>query len=326
MVKSFTSEEQHVLDTSISILVKENSPFASIVSARVKDVEQLATIVDRAPSPNTDLLQQQDVRNANSLVRKLTNHGVGHVVDLPTKAVLGHGLTVSKLHLFGLLMKLLPSIKALQVYRYDIEKEYNDLLFTLMAEDLYTAIVSDSELDTRWVEEAAMELITMWDLRTSGYMETFALAIRGLWQARQSIAPTLGTLMGTIEIMKLSALLPPVWIDFLSTISNGIEVGYALEEFLFDLHYEEIVELRSKMAFEKLIVIDRQEAWAMLGKEDLISKEQNMALALYKSYMARHHKAKMRSYRKDAGPKRSLEEYFVIYLLASDEHISTVRS
>ena len=322
---TFTMAEKTVLDTCIRVLRDSKSSFAGIVESRVRDLEQLAAIVDRAPSPNTDLLHHQDTRTSESLAKKLCAHGLGHVVDLPTKAVLGHGLTISKLHLFGLLMKLLVSVEELDVCRTEIEVEYNDLLFTLMAEDLYTSLISEQDLASTWVQEAVHELITMWDLRTSGYLETFALAIRDLWQARHTIMPVLGTLLGTFEIMRLSALLPPVWIDFLSTVSGDEEIGYSLEEFLFDLRFEELMILRTRMAHEQIKVIDRQTAWSMLGKQDQGSIERNAALALYKSYMSRQKIAKIRSYRKDSGPKRSLEEYFVIHLLSSDQYSPTIK-
>jgi hypothetical protein len=316
---TFTAAEKTVLDGCLKILEEIESPFAFIVGQRIKDSEQLAAIVDRAPSPMSDLLQMGPLRTSESLAKKLCDHGLGHVVDLPTKAVLGHGLTISKLHLFGLLMKLLNAIGELGIYREGIEREYNDLLFTLMAEDLYTSLISNQEMKSTWVKEAALELIKMWDLRTSGYLETFALATRDLWQARHTIVPVLGTLMGTVEIMRISALLPTVWANFLSDMATNEEVIYALEEFLFDLNYEELVTLRAKMVADNLKVVNRRTAHIMLNKQDLEPVEQTVALALYKSYMRRQHTAKIRGYRKKAGPKRSLEEYFVIFLLLNEK-------
>ncbi|MGI6439563.1 MAG: hypothetical protein ACOX0W_04750 [Sphaerochaetaceae bacterium] len=313
---TFTEQEKKVLDDCIRTLHRLDSPFASIVSSRVRDVEQLAEIVDRAPSPNTDLFHKKKGRNKDTLAKKLLKHGLGHVVDLPTKTVLGHGLTVSKLHLFGLLMKLISTGEELGEYKETIEKEYNDLLFKLMAEDLYTSIVSDQKIDARWVTKAAHELITMWDLRTSEYVESFGLALRDLWKARHTLVPVLGTLLGTIEIMKISALLPPIWIDFLVHAAENEEIGFSLEEFLFDLRYEELALLRLKMAEMNVGVIDRNTAYEMVGKSEPTHNELHVALDLYKSFMGRQHTAKMRSYRDEEGPKRSLEEYFVIYLLS----------
>jgi len=188
-----------------------------------------------------------------------------------------------------------------------------------MAEDLYTALISEQDIDAPWSQAAVHELITMWDHRTSGYLETFALAIRELWQARHTIVPVLGTLLGTMEIMRLNTLLPSVWIDFLSDQSNVNGVAHALEEFIFDLRYEELTTLRSQMVKDGLRVVDRKTAWNMLNKEDTHGIQLDPALALYKSYMNRQQAAKIRMYRNDMGPKRSLEEFFVIHLLSSDE-------
>lgn len=317
---TFTKGEMQVLDESIQILRLLDSPFASIVESQSKDLEQLAGIVDRAPSPNIDLFHLADARNFETLARKLSSQGLNHVVNLPTKAVLGHGFTVSKLHLFGLLIKLLETIKELEPCRKGIEQEYHDLLFTLMAEDLYTALISEQDIDAPWVQPAVHELIMMWDHRTSGYLETFALAIRELWQARHSIVPVLGTLLGTMEIMRLNTLLPPVWVDFLSNISNQNGIAHALEEFIFDLRYEELITLRSRMVMEGIQVVDRTTAWQMLGKSETQAPQLDPALALYKSYMNRQQAAKIRMYRNDMGPNRSLEEFFVIYLLSSTDY------
>ena len=289
---TFTDAEKSVLDTCLRILEKEKSSFATIVGDRIKDIEQIATIVDRAPSPNTDLLQSRNARTSDSLADKLIKHGLNHVVNLPAKAVLGHGLTVSKLHLFGLLMKLVDTVDYLDICKARIERQYNDLLFTLMAEDLYTALISDADLDTPWLKEAVHELITMWDRRTSGYLETFALAIRDLWAARHTIVPVLGTLLGTVEIMRISAMLPDLWSDFLAQVSQYEEFVYSLEAFLFDLTYEELVDLRTQMSEEGIRAIDRNTSLLMLGKKESSEVEASAALALYRSYMSRQALAK----------------------------------
>jgi hypothetical protein len=319
---TFTQQERIVLNTCQQILEKEHSKFAQMVSDQVTDLEQLASIVDRAPSPSVDLFEGSSERSAATLAEKLCAHGLSHIINLPSKAVLGHGFTVMKLHLFGLLMKLSKTEDALESLKSDVQKEYNDLLFTLMAEDLYTSLVSNQDIDKTWVQEAARELITMWDHRTSGYLETFALAIRELWHVRHAIVPVLGTLLGTMEIMRLNAMLPPVWLDFISNAIDSYAVVCALEEFIFDLRYEELQLLREKMTQEHITIIDRNTARLMLGKrDDDVPEEISPALELYTSFMDRQQKAKQRAIRGSEGPQRSLEEYFVIYLLSSDHHI-----
>lgn len=317
---TFTHEEEQILDRCIQVLNEEGSSFAPVVQSQVADLEQLAGIVDRAPSPRTDLFHQEDGRTVETLVMKLSAQGLDHIVNLPTKAVLGHGFTVMKLHVFGLLGKLSRTLDALSEFREEIEKEYNDLLFTLMAEDLYTSVVSKKDSGEPWVVDAAHELVTMWDKRTSGYLQTFALAIRELWQVRHAIVPVLGTLLGTMEVMRLNVMLPPVWLDFMANMTDSDDTVSALEEFIFDLSFEELSTLRKRMKQEHITIIDRNTAWLMLGKHEGLAVEANAALALYKSFMNRQQMAKTRTITGSIGPKRSLEEYFVIYLITSDLH------
>ena len=317
---TFTYGEELVLDRSLGILEERKSRFAPILRTQVSDLEQLAAIVDRAPSPRTDLYAHGDDRSIYSLTRKLCDQGVEHVVNLPTKAVLGHGFTVMKLHVFGFLSKLVKTEEPLAEVRGEVEMEYNDLLFTLMAEDLYTSLVSHEDVESLWVQKAAHELITMWDMRTSGYLETFALAIRELWQVRHAIVPILGTLLGTMELMRLSVMLPPVWLDFISDTAGSIAIVSALEEFIFDLSFEELTILRKKMEESHISLIDRNTAWLMLDKHEAAAVDANAALALYKSYMNRQQLAKRRTILSAEGPHKSLEEYFLIHLLSSEQH------
>ncbi|MFA5468885.1 MAG: hypothetical protein WC224_07525, partial [Sphaerochaetaceae bacterium] len=84
------------------------------------------------------------------------------------------------------------------------------------------------------------------------------------------------------------------------------------------LDYEEIVELRQRMREENLNLVSREQAWVLLEKEQG-AENVNAALELYRSYMRRQQNAKARRIRASVGPKRSLEEYFVIYLLSFGE-------
>lgn len=323
-ILTFSREELQLLKDVKRILKETNSALAAVVKRQAEDLELLAAIVNRAPSPTRNLLDELGQRDLNSLTLKMVNQGVDQVVNQPAKAVLGRGFTVSKLHLFGLLSKLTNSEESLFTYRWEVEEMYSDILFTLLAEDLYSSILANSDAEDPWVKGAAKELVEMWDYRTSANKEAFAPHIRTLWRARQTIVPVLGTLMGTIELMRLSSNLPEVWLSYLSATASEIGTTYALEEFLFDLSYEQIVKLRSYMAKERLAAISRQSAGEILERLhlDTASAENNLntptesqGMQLYRSFLRRNQRAMIRRYRQSEGPFRTLEEYFVIYLL-----------
>ena len=100
---TYSPEESQVLEDCIRILRLADSPLAEVVVSRSHDLQALAQIVSRTPSPVRDLFNSSSQRNLESLTEKMVNQGFDQVVNLPVKAVLGHGFTVSKLHLFGLL-------------------------------------------------------------------------------------------------------------------------------------------------------------------------------------------------------------------------------
>jgi hypothetical protein len=123
-----------------------------------------------------------------------------------------------------------------------------------------------------------------------------------------------------MELMRLSVMLPPVWLDFISDTAGSIAIVSALEEFIFDLSFEELTILRKKMEESHISLIDRNTAWLMLDKHEAAAVDANAALALYKSYMNRQQLAKRRTILSAEGPHKSLEEYFLIHLLSSEQH------
>jgi len=319
---TYSPEESQVLEDCIRILRLADSPLAEVVVSRSHDLQALAQIVSRTPSPVRDLFNSSSQRNLESLTEKMVNQGFDQVVNLPVKAVLGHGFTVSKLHLFGLLGKLTISEPLLADYRYEVENLYNDILFTLMAEDLYSSILSNSTESDPWVHRAAKELVDMWDFRTSSEKETFAPYIRDLWRARHTLVPVLGTLMGTMELMRLSSSLPHVWLAYLQLPDEDLSMNYALEEFLFDLSYEQISTLRSYMNSHKIASVDRTMAVSILKSlnpnaiiDNDNQKDRFSGMLLYHSFLKRQRNARNRRCASQNGPAKTLEEYFVTYLL-----------
>jgi hypothetical protein len=326
-ISTFTRDELQVLEDFQRILELSASAMAPVVQRRREDLELLAAIVSRSPSPTRDLFNGSTKRDLDSLTRKMVNQGLDQVVNLPAKAVLGHGFTVSKLHLFGMLGKIAGSETTLADYRHEVEEMYTDILFTLMAEDLYSSILTNSEESDPWVKQASRELVGMWDYRTSPNKETFAPFIRDLWKARRTLVPVLGTLLGTMELMRLSSSLPPVWLSYLALPDEDLSMNYALEEFLFDLSYEQISQLRAYMSQNKIAAVNRESAAEILvhleasaTPEEHVREHpaESMGVQLYHSFLVRQRNARMRRCRRHPGPVKTLEEYFVTYLLTME--------
>ena len=318
----FTAFERSTLEASQALLYTSNAEFAKIIELRVEDLITLASIVDRSGSLRVDLGFSQNRRTLDTLRAKLTNQGIEEVVNLPVKASLGRSFTVSKLHLFGFLLKLSQQGPLIDHYQ-DILDCYHEILFSLMAEDLYISIIGDSSGEESWTRRATVDLVIMWEERSNAEATGFAPLLQQLWDVRHSLVPTVGTLLGTVELLKLSFRLPETWHDFLDEVGTDEEVGWALDEFLFSLSFEQIANLQKIMEKEGRSSVSRTEAIRLLNlrPSQLLEGHDDSDLAaikLYRSFLRRNGLARLRRDGDRSGPHRTLEQQLLLHLWRRD--------
>ncbi len=321
-ISTFTQTESDLLDRCEAVLSESSVTLYTHLQALRSDVRLLSEIANRSPSPNQDFNGDIDGRSWRTLAEKLKNQGIDAVVNLPVKAVVGRSFLVSKLHLFGFLEKISHTQPGLASMLHSIEDSYHNTLFDLMAEDLYVSVISESKGGEIWLHRATEELIRMWDYRTSVNKSEFAPNLRKLWAARHTIVPVLGTLMGTVELMRLSFGLSSVWHSFIIAEAKKEGMTHALEEYLFSLSYEQIDLLRGYMRDQGVAAISRSQAHELLvacGESVFEKGEGSSAIQLYRSFLQRQTLAKGRRLTGSKGPHRSLEEYFLIYLWEVEE-------
>ncbi|MEA4858886.1 MAG: hypothetical protein VB127_00270 [Sphaerochaeta sp.] len=314
---AFSSPERLLIHLCQTMLESSQPALAGLLSTKVQDLELLASIVGRSSSLTSDLGLSKEVRSLGTLAQKLINQGIEEVVNLPTKASLGRSFTVSKLHLFGFLLK----IPSLQEHAPSLLARYHAILFSLMAEDLYISIIAESNGEEHWAEQATKELLYMWEERGSAQSDLFAPALQQLWEVRHSVVPVLGTLMGTVELLQLSFRLPPSWTEFLSLRGSDIQVVHALNEFLFSLSFEQLKSLQRVMNEKQLKSVSREDAKRLLnlrpsqllegGDEGELS-----AIRLYRSFLRRNDLARIRRDAGRSGPHRTLEQQLLLFLWA----------
>ncbi len=322
-ISTFTQAESDLLDRCELVLGESSATLYAHLQALRSDVRLLSEIANRSPSPNQDFDGHGDGRSWRTLAEKLKNQGIDAVVNLPVKAVVGRSFLVSKLHMFGFLDKISHTQSQLTEEQPVIEDCYHNTLFDLMAEDLYVSVISESKGGEPWLHRATEELIKMWDYRTSVNKSEFAPNLRKLWIARYTIVPVLGTLMGTVELMRLSFGLSSIWHSFIISQAKKEGMTHALEEYLFSLSYEQISLLRGYMQDKGVAAISRSQAHQLLlecGESVFEKGEGSSGIQLYRSFLQRQTLAKGRRLTGSKGPHRSLEEYFLIYLWEVEEN------
>jgi hypothetical protein len=322
----FSEIEESLIDKIVEFLDGKYSALSTLILNQKSDLELLASVVQRSPGLTRDLKIFGENRSRETLIKKISGNGIDQVVNLPTRVILGYGFTISNLHFWGFLVKLTYKFSELTPLKSQVEEAYSDVLFTLMAEELYKSQLSRMTTDDHISKFIANELIQLWENRFKYQTELFAPFIRELWEARQKIVPVLGTLAGVMELMRLNFLLSPLWNDFLHwyfTTSNA--QGESLEEFLFDLRSEEIRLLRNYMKENQISAVDRIKGTEIIVKllnespqmlrdrKDRYNKPQ--ALQLYQSFLRRRNDGILRQQKNEKGPTQTLEEYFLKFLI-----------
>ncbi len=315
---AFTAAERDTLEKGRALLSSERLDFVQIIDTRVEDLKSLAAIVGRTSSLTTDLGFSSFPRTLDTLAAKLSNQGIEEVVNLPVKASLGRSFTVSKLHLFGFLIKLAQQGWLITIYE-EILDCYHAILFSLMAEDLYISIISDSDGKESWTRRATRDLVVMWEERTNAEATSFAPLLQQLWDVRHTLVPTLGTLLGTVELLKLSFRLPDEWHSFLDEHGGEEEVVWALDEFLFSLSYEQLSNLHEIMDAKGIQTVSRSEALDLLKLRsgqllEGSDSEDLAAIRLYRSFLRRNGLARLRRDADRKGPRRTLEQQLLLHL------------
>jgi len=320
---AFSAVELVLLDACQSVLDTMDTSLASLLRSKRDDLHTLAGIVERSSSLDYDLGISIEGRNRQTLASKLTNQGIEEVINLPVKASLGRSFSIAKLHLYGFLLKITENKPYLAAHKEAVLTQYHACLFSLMAEDLYISIIGDSSGDEAWVGKASRELITMWEDRSPAEIGVFAPLLQQLWEARNSLVPVLGTLLGTVELLQLSMQLDLRWHKFLEVEGNQDEVVYALDEFLFSLSYEQQRKLEIWMESSKERLVSRSEAAGLLN----LRPDQQLegpgddtlpVVRLYRSFLRRNALARMRRETDRKGPHRTLEQYLLLYLWERD--------
>jgi hypothetical protein len=143
--------------------------------------------------------------------------------------------------------------------------------------------------------------------------------LSSLWKSREHLTPIFGTLMGMTEMLQLARSIDPLWFDFLGNSGNDDSVFYALEEFLFNLTYEELVKIREIMKQKNIGSINKDDVESFLHLEKFYSTfESADPREMLRFYKQRKKNAEYRSRARIPGPVKTIEEHILLYMLKKE--------
>ena len=163
----FTEQQRTLIKTIRSFLLDSNSEQLEPFNKRINDLKELASAIAAFPS----LLERTNLtggmRTPTSLIDSLinSNREGDTTLQLPSKATLGKGFLVAKLHTFSSLEKIANSVKLDPKLVSQIHDETISMMFLLLAEDVYLNLIRDSSLSLDSRRQLALSLLLLWEHR-----------------------------------------------------------------------------------------------------------------------------------------------------------------
>ncbi len=322
-----TSEEQDLVNEVFDGL-KTISPESLVVLAdRLADLEKLTLNIAHFPSLKESQEQGGQLRDMSTLVESLLVSREGdRTLHLPSKAILGKGFIVAKFHTFCAMEKIAAhSIKSESLVQR-LRRACLDILFNIMAEDVYISLLDNESIAVELRKKIAYGLISLWERRSDKTATGMAPVLDTIWNARRSLTPALGTMIGTSELLLLTMAMDETWCSFIAKKMGEEDAAMAMEEFLFGLSYEEIQKLRSNIRKKNLNAIGRDEAAEILGRPATYfkagsdsEKDAFEPRDFYLLYSIRRENAHARQRLHLQGPLYTLEDHYMHFILESEE-------
>jgi len=322
---------QSVLDRHETELVEQT--LGAVGERAPHDAEILRGLIDNLETSSALLTMQRPLRrptalggeprDADTLIAHLCClDGLSGDLELPLKATLSRTYLLTKINFLRAFLKSTVALEADHPQRFhalshDLREELAQSIYTLMAEELFLALLRKRNVEMSTKRRAADQLISVWD-DAAIEIDDFAPILESAWHARNSCHSHFGTLLAASETFALAiADCNPKVLEFFARDSSSADESSAFEEFLFNMTFEELSILRRAMTEQQLRTATPAWAGGVLGRqiEELEHSREIDPMALYRSYQRRQLAADFRVMAGAPGPRRTAEAYLLIDLL-----------
>ncbi|MDR2519324.1 MAG: hypothetical protein LBD13_07955 [Spirochaetaceae bacterium] len=290
---------------------------AALVEEQFRCLQGLGEAISQYPSVRAAEKLRLSGRDEESLISALSSFASpSHLFHIPTRVVAFRSFLVAKFNAFSFLSRLTQD-KA-RFYR-PLRQALFSIICVLMAEDVYFACLGNRMFSKESKAALAHDLLSLWDTGKEPDAVSHLPALEALWTARDETPPSFGTMEGSSELIRFSMDMEESWQGFLMSHSGHKETRWALEEFLFGLSYEEILTVRSWLIRFGISAVGRDEVRSYAGSRPAYGTVKAAdPRAIYDFYIERRDAAQVRRRLLMPGPKRTLEELYLTYLVALD--------
>ncbi|MDR3334885.1 MAG: hypothetical protein LBT13_08390 [Treponema sp.] len=285
-----------------------------LVRERFRCLQRMGDAISHYPSVRETQIMQGKQRGEESLIASLCEPAsASHLLHIPTRVVAVRSFLVAKFHAFSLVSML---VRDIHEFHTPLHRIIFTIICTLMVEEVYFSCLRDPVFSHDTKIRLANDLISLWDSGQDSQIIHHFPALESLWIARDTAPPCFGTMDGTSELFRISMDLGQDWQEFLVAEINHNETRWALEEFLFGLSYEDILNVRSRLARFGISAVGYDEVRSFLGNQPaygMISSTDPRTI--YDFYVNRRDAAQFRKRSVTPGPQQTLEAIYLKYRL-----------
>jgi hypothetical protein len=314
--------ENELVEQALAAVAAHSASDAEILKGLVEELKATSSLLDRQRPLRRPTALGGEARDEQTLIDHLcTIDGLSGDLALPLKATLSRTYLLTKINFLRGFVKATTALEStspeFHVFSHDLSEELAQSIYTLLAEELFLALLRKPDVTRRTKQRAADQLITVWD-DAALEIDDFAPLLESAWHARNRINSAYGTLLGATETFRLVVEdCNPDVIEFFGRDGMSADESAAFEEFLFNMTSEELATLRRAMQQQHLSAASPAWAAQILGRqiEDLEHSHEIDPMALYRSYQRRQLAADFRMMSGAPGPRRTAEGYLMVYLL-----------
>ncbi len=313
--------ENELVEQALAAVAAHSASDAEILKGLVEELRATSSLLDRQRPLRRPTALGGEARDEQTLMDHLcTIDGLSGDLALPLKATLSRTYLLTKINFLRGFVKATSALQNVPEsgrMTHELREELAQSIYTLLAEELFLALLRKPDVTRRTKQRAADQLITVWD-DASLEIDDFSPLLESAWHARNRINSAYGTLLGATETFRLVIEdCNPDVIEFFGRDGMSADESAAFEEFLFNMTSEELATLRRAMQQQHLSAASPAWAAEILGRqiEDLEHSHEIDPMALYRSYQRRQLAADFRLMSGAPGPRRTAEGYLMVYLL-----------
>jgi hypothetical protein len=314
-IVGLTDHEEQLAQDILACLESEQCEDIAIVRTRLSCLRELGAVISRFPSIRDNQMVRGAMRDEESLIASIATFAhPSRLLRSPTRVVAVRSYLVAKSHAFSMLSFL---ARDRTDYRVRIRRVIFTIIYTLIIEEVYFSCLGDSSFPEHIRFRLANDLVALWDSGVDPGAFEHLPALEALWAARDEAPPSFGTMDGVSELARITADLGDDWRSFVVDSISNDETRFALEEFLFGISYEEILEVRSRLSRFGISAVGADEVRSYLGSNSAYTMTNNNDPRMsYDFYVDRRDAAQMRQRTNAAGPKKTLEEIYLKHRIA----------